>query len=153
MAYPEPARLTMQAEQPNIRTVRAGSGRQLIVTWKGSAESPVDVLPHLARYAVFAPLLNGDLLFHRAHVGDWGWSVQWTEALEISADTLWRLTLEQGAAWLHEWRTTRGMTQQQAAQALGVSPRMWRYYEAGTHLLPKTVRLAAIGLDVQARAA
>ena len=24
---------------------------------------------------------------------------------------------------------------------------MWRYYEAGSHLLPKTVRLAAIGLD------
>jgi hypothetical protein len=30
---------------------------------------------------------------------------------------------------------------------------MWRHYEAGTHLLPKTVRLAAIGLDAQARVA
>ncbi|MFZ2006975.1 MAG: hypothetical protein WAV02_17970 [Stellaceae bacterium] len=37
--------------------------------------------------------------------------------------------------------------------ALGVSPRMWRYYEAGEHLLPKTVRLAAIGLDAEAKAA
>ena len=31
----------------------------------------------------------------------------------------------------------------------GEGPRMWRYYEAGSHLLPKTVRLAAAGLDAQ----
>ena len=35
----------------------------------------------------------------------------------------------------------------QAAEALGVSARMFCYYEAGVHLLPKTVRLAAIGFD------
>jgi transcriptional regulator with XRE-family HTH domain len=46
-----------------------------------------------------------------------------------------------------------GLTQADAASALGVSPRMWRYYEAGEHPLPKIVRLAAAGLDAQARAA
>ncbi len=45
------------------------------------------------------------------------------------------------------------LSQAEAAAALGVSPRMWRYYEAGTHLLPKTLRLAAIGLDHEAEAA
>jgi transcriptional regulator with XRE-family HTH domain len=79
--------------------------------------------------------------------------VHWTDEMEIAADTLWRLALEQGAAWLRAWRAAHGMTQQAAARALGISPRMWRYYEAGTHLLAKTVRLAAIGLDAQARAA
>jgi hypothetical protein len=34
-----------------------------------------------------------------------------------------------------------------------VCRRMWRYYEAGSHLLPKTVKLAGIGLDTQAQAA
>ncbi len=38
-----------------------------------------------------------------------------------------------------------------AARALGISFRMWRYYEAGSHLLPKTVRLAALGLDAERR--
>jgi Domain of unknown function (DUF4160)/Helix-turn-helix domain len=86
-------------------------------------------------------------------VGEWGWCCRWSDDLEISSDTLWRLALEQGSAWLRAWRTAHNMTQAKAASALGVSPRMWRYYEAGSHLLPKTVRLAGIGLDAQANAA
>ena len=150
----------MQNEQPRIRVVRTDTGRRLVVTWKGGAESVVDVGPHLARFAIFAPLhpdargkARRQALFRTVTVGDWGWCVHWTDGMEIAADTLWRLALEQGAAWLRAWRTAHGMTQQEAARALGVSPRMWRYYEAGTHLLPKTVRLAAFGLDAQARAA
>jgi transcriptional regulator with XRE-family HTH domain len=73
--------------------------------------------------------------------------------MEISTSTLWRLALDQGSAWLRAWRARHAMTQSEAAAALGVSPRMWRYYEAGSHLLPKTVRLAGIGLDGQEKAA
>ena len=149
----------MQADEPKIRAVRTEPDRRLVITWRGGAESVVDVAQHLAGYAVFARLRSrpraksADALFGTATVGDWGWCVHWTGDMEIAADTLWRLALAQGAAWLREWRTARGMTQQEAARALGVSPRMWRYYESGTHLLPKTVRLAAIGHDAEARAA
>ncbi len=124
--------------------------------WKGGAESDIDVAPHLSRYAIFAPLRSqpcGDALFRSVTAGEWGWSVHWTDDMEIAADTLRRLALEQGADWLRTWRTVRGMTQQEAARALGVSSRMWRYYEAGAHLLPKTVRLAAIGHAALAGAA
>jgi hypothetical protein len=152
--------MTMHPAQPKIRAIRADTGRRLIVSWKRGAESVIDVAPHLARYAIFAPLRAGarakareTSLFRTATVGEWGWCVHWADDMEIAADTLWRLALEQGAAWLRNWRAARDMTQQEAALALGVSPRMWRYYEAATHSLPKTVRLAAIGLDAQARAA
>ena len=137
----------------NIRAVCADQGRRLLITWKGDAESVVDVSGHLAEYAVFAPLRRDDALFRTVAVGEWGWCVHWSDDMEISADTLWRLTLEQGAEWLRGWRTARRMTQAEAARALGVSPRMWRYYEAGSHLLPKTVRLAGIGLDALTKAA
>jgi hypothetical protein len=143
----------VETKAPNIRSVQAGKNSCLIITWKGGAESVVDVSQHLKQYAVFAPLRSDRKLFRKPTVGEWGWCVHWTEDLEISADTLWRLALEQGSAWLQSWRTRHGMTQADAAKALGVSPRMWRYYEAGSHLLPKTVRLAAIGLDAQVRAA
>ena len=128
-------------DTPNIRAVCADQGRRLAITWKGGAESVVDVSRHLAEYAVFAPLRQDDELFRTVEVGEWGWCAHWSDEMEISADTLWRLTLEQGAEWLRTWRTARRMTQAEAARALGVSARMWRYYEAGSHLLPKTVRL------------
>jgi hypothetical protein len=143
----------MATDTPNIRSIHADKKRRLIVTWKNGAESVVDVSKHLAGYAVLAPLRDDKELFRTVTVGEWGWCAHWTDEMKISADALWRLALEQGAAWLRAWRDERDMTQAEAAAALGVSPRMWRYYEAGTHLLPKTVRLAGIGLDAQARAA
>lgn len=140
---------------PSIRGLRAGQGRTLIVTWRGGAESPIAVGAHLDSYAVFAPLRSDAAAFEAVTVGEWGWNAHWTDTMEIAADTLWRLALEQGAAWLRAWRKAQipTMTQAEAARALGISVRMWRYYEAGTHLLPKTVRLAAVGLDHAAEAA
>ena len=143
----------MAADAPNIRAVRVDDGRCLVITWRGGAESVVDIAEHLGKFAIFAPLRDDDHLFQRAHVGEWSWSVRWSDDLEISSDTLWRLALEQGSQWLRAWRGAHGTTQSEAAKSLGVSPRMWRYYEAGTHLLPKTVRLAAIGFDAGRAAA
>jgi len=143
----------MSAKAPNIKSVRADGARRLVITWRGGVESTIDLSNHLADYAVFVPLRHDDDLFRTVRVGEWGWCAHWSNDMEISSDTLWRLALAQGAAWLRAWRTGHGMTQAEAATALGVSPRMWRYYEAGSHLLPKTVRLAGIGLDAQARAA
>ena len=153
MGTSESERLRVASETPNIRSVRAESGRCLTITWKGGTDAVVDVADHLAGYAVFGQLRTDDGLFTNVRVGEWGWSVHWSDDMEISSDTLWRLALEQGSAWLRAWRTAHRMTQAEAAKALGVSPRMWRYYEAGFHLLPKTVRLAAIGLDAQRSAA
>ncbi len=143
----------MDSGTPNIRTIRADAGLGVVVGWKGGAESTIDLSDHLRRYAAMAPLIGDDRLFRSVSVGDWGWSAHWTNDIEISSDALMRLALEQGAAWLRQWRASHGMTQAEAADALGVSVRMWRYYEAGSHLLPKTVRLACAGLDSQARAA
>jgi hypothetical protein len=143
----------MGSEMPNIRAVRADGNRSLLITWKGGMESIVDVSRHIAEYAVFAPLRTSDDLFHSVAVGEWGWCARWSDEMEISADTLWRLALDQGAAWLRAWRRAHGMAEAEAAKALGVSARMWRDYEAGKRLLPKTVRLAGLGFDAGARAA
>jgi hypothetical protein len=143
----------MKDDSPNIRAVRPGHDHRLIVTWKGGAESIVDIGRHLADYAIFAPLRGDEARFRAVEVGEWGWSVHWSDDLEISSDTLWRLALQQGGEWLRAWRAGHRMSEVEAAKALGVSPRMWRAWEAGSHLLPKTVRLAAVGLDAEAPAA
>lgn len=142
----------MEIETPNIKAIRADTHCRLIVVWKGGAESVIDPSSHIASYSTLAPLRDARV-FRTVQVGEWGWSAHWTDQVEISSDTLYRLALEQGGAWLRSWRQTHAMTQEEAARAVGVSPRMWRYYESGTHLLPKTVRLACIGLDAQEQAA
>ena len=138
---------------PAVVAVHAAGNRCVVVSWKADGESLIDLSQHLARFAIFLPLSADDALFAKVALGEWGWSIGWSEEMEISSDTLWRLALEQGAEWLRAWRRGHRLTQAAAARALGVSPRMWRYYEAGSHLLPKTVRLAALGLDAEQRAA
>jgi hypothetical protein len=92
---------------PNLKSVRAGKGRQLVITWKGGAESIVDVSKHLADYVVFAPLRRDDELFRKVTVGEWGWCCHWSDDLEISSDTLWQLAREQGSYGAATGRTPR----------------------------------------------
>jgi hypothetical protein len=91
-------RVRVGSETPNIRAVRAEKNRRIVLTWKGEAESVVDLSRHLAGYAVFASLRSDDDLFRKVEVGEWGWCVHWSDDMEISAETLRRLALEQGAA-------------------------------------------------------
>jgi hypothetical protein len=83
----------MYSDMPNIRAVRTDKGHSLVITWRDGAESIVDVSQHIADYAVFAPLRANDDLFRSVKVGEGGWCVHWTDEMEISADTLWRLAL------------------------------------------------------------
>ena len=57
---------------PNIRAIRAGKDRCVVITWRGGAESVIDLRQHLAQYAVFAPLRSDDDLFRTVRVGEWG---------------------------------------------------------------------------------
>ncbi len=50
---------------------------------------------------MFAPLRKNAAAFAKVKVGDWGWCAHWSDEMEISADTLWRLALEQGGARQH----------------------------------------------------
>jgi len=143
----------MSTDSPSLKSVHADKGRLINVVWKNGAESKIDLGDHIKSYAIFKPLQKDDAAFKRVRLGEWGWSVHWSDDMEIPSDLLWQFALDQGSGWLRAWRDAHKMTQAEAAKALGVSARMWRYYEAGTHLLPKTVRLACAGFDAQAQAA
>ncbi len=80
-------------------------------------------------------------------IGEDGWTLDWGNDLEIPADALWRIALEQDGAAFRAWRRARGMTQEQAAAELSIGTRMIGYYEAGTHPIPRYITLARIGLD------
>mgnify|MGYP000176883642 CR=1 FL=1 len=51
------------------------------------------------------------------------------------------------AAQLQEWRKRHELTQEGTAAALGLSPRMVRYYLQGAKPVPLTVALACLAWD------
>lgn len=85
-------------------------------------------------------------------VGEHGTDIVWTSDLDMSNDTLWRLSQEQSGATMsadafRRWRESRGFTLETAAKALGVSRRMVAYYEKGERPIPRVVALATRGLE------
>ena len=48
---------------------------------------------------------------------------------------------------LRGWRARLGLSQATAAGRLGISPRMFQYYEAGTFAVSRTVELAARAVE------
>jgi hypothetical protein len=143
----------MKPRSWRIAAVRASPDRRLVVTWRGGAEGVIDLARYLSEFVIFAPLRSDDDWFGRVAVGECGWCAHWSDDMEISSDALHRLALEQGGAWLRAWRAAHRMTETEAARALGISARLWRSYESGSQLLPKTLRLDGIGLDAEAKAA
>lgn len=93
-------------------------------------------------------------LFAKARRDARGGYVVWLEDdLEIAADNLRNLAVEQsggiGHERMHEWMARNALTQIRAAEAIGISRRMLNYYLSGAKAIPKTVWLACLGYEVQ----
>lgn len=70
------------------------------------------------------------------------------DELDLGADNLRNLAVEQAGGIGHErlliWMHEAGLTQERAAEAIGISRRMLNYYLSGTKPIPKTVWLACV---------
>jgi hypothetical protein len=138
---------------PRIAKVAAGEQPYTLrIVWDHGGESLVDVSRLIGTYRVYTPLRYNPDLFCQVRVGEYGTDVVWTDEVDMSADTLWRLAQEQSgmtmsAEAFHQWRVRKGYTLDEAAAALGVSRRMVAYYEHGDHPIPRRVALATRGLD------
>ncbi|MGQ0622734.1 MAG: helix-turn-helix domain-containing protein [Panacagrimonas sp.] len=135
-----------------IAAVRTLARSRLKLTWDNGVEAVIDLEPELRRSKTLRPLAESRR-FKRAVLGEWGHSVSWGEDLELGADSLWRDTLRaQGkhdAVLLQDWRLRHGLTQQQGADAVGISRRMLNYYESGERPVPRTVVLACRGWEAE----
>ena len=138
---------------PRILAVSSGdTPYSLRITWDHGGESLVDISGQIHSFRVYAPLRDSAELFRQVHVGEYGTDVVWSEALDMSADTLWRLAQEQSGTTLsaeafRNWRQRKAYTLDQAATALGISRRMVAYYDHGDKPIPRVVALATRALD------
>jgi hypothetical protein len=127
----------------------------LRVTWRDGSTGTVDMTDPIHCLKVFGPLREGGL-FDLVRTADYGWAIAWTDDIDFSADSLWRLAEEQAgramsAKQFREWRTANTLSQAATAEVLGLSPRMVKYYESGEKPIPRTVYLACKGADIELR--
>lgn len=140
-------------KQFTLTAVKAMAGGVLQLTFADGQAMQVDVAPIVERSPVLAPLRN-PAVFRRASLGEWGGSVTWGgDVLELAADNLRARAIEQAGGASHEvvmeWMHRHGLTQQAAADALGISRRMLAYYVSGEKPVPRTVALACRGWEVE----
>jgi hypothetical protein len=141
---------------PRIAGVKPGADPlTLDISWAGGGDSRVDVSGMVDAFAVYAPLREDAALFAHAQVGEHGTDITWTDAIDMSADTLWRLAREQSGATMsadafRKWRLRQAHTLDSAAKALGVSRRAVAYYDRGAKPIPRVVALAVKALEMGA---
>jgi DNA-binding transcriptional regulator YiaG len=138
---------------PRIATVTADKKPfTLRIRWDKGSESRVDVSGLVETFRVYEPLRRSPEMFARVRVGEHGADVVWTDEIDMSADTLWRLAQEQAGVTMspdafRHWRARKAYTLDSAARALGVSRRMVAYYEQGEKPIPRVVALATRALE------
>lgn len=123
----------------------------LSVTWDDDRTARVDLTPNIARRPALAPLADPDT-FARVAISADGWSLEWPCGIDFGAPQLRRWADEQAgeampAGSFRAWMARHGMTQDRAADALGLSRRTIAYYLSGEQPISKTVMLATEGYD------
>lgn len=140
-----------------LLSVKSLPDSQLELVYADAEQMRVDLKPVIGAHPTLADLGNPKT-FRKAKLGEWGGSVSWgTDALEMAADNLRALAIEQAGGYSHEviieWMARHHLNLDTAAEALGISRRMLAYYRSGEKPVPRTVGLACLGWEVEQKLA
>lgn len=132
-----------------ITSVAVMGGKRLLIGWDDGRVAPVDLADVIAAHKALAPL-KAKAAFARVAISPDGWSLEWPSGVDFGAPQLRRWADEQAGevmpvADFRAWMNEHELTQEAAAQALGLSRRMIAYYLSGEKPIPKTVMLATEG--------
>lgn len=128
---------------PRIEAVKALSGYRLKIKFKDEVKVRALYVGGLLR-GVLAPLRD-EKLFAKATVIDWGAAVGWSEEMDLSASTLWTVAQEQdkfGKAEFVAWQTRHELSNQEAADALGLSLSTIKNIRSGKHAVSNAIAIA-----------
>jgi DNA-binding XRE family transcriptional regulator len=138
---------------PRVAAVAAAEQPMTLrVRWDNEREDLVDVSGLIQTFRAYEPLRSSPELFRQVRVGEYGADIVWTDAIDMAADTLWRLAQEQSgermtAEAFRDWRERKSYTLDEAARVLGLSRRTIAYYESGKRAIPRIVALATRALE------
>jgi hypothetical protein len=139
-----------------IASVKYAGEYALRIHWASGKELSVNLHEPVLRLKGLRPLRDV-AMFARATVGEGGHSIAWPGDLDMGADRVWEMTLEQSgradAVEFIRWRWRHGLSLTTAAEALGMSRRQVAYYASGEHEVPRYVLLACKGWEAERQAA
>lgn len=132
-----------------ITSVAVSGDKRLEIAWDDEHAVVLDLSEVIEAHKALAPLRKKSE-FARVAVSDDGWSLEWPSGLDFGAQQLRRWADEQAGEVMRvsafrAWMDEHSLTQEAAAQALGLSRRMVAYYLSGEKPIPKTVMLATEG--------
>ncbi|UUX52097.1 helix-turn-helix transcriptional regulator [Nisaea acidiphila] len=122
--------------------VEAGTARARLMFENGD-HLELDFTERARNRSKLKPLLEPDT-FLAGRIVDDGIAVEWPCGIEIDATSLHRSAM---AMLFRKWRKRHGMSQVNAAEALGLTGRTVQNYESGEQEIPRTVMLAMRGYD------
>jgi hypothetical protein len=146
-----------EGKLPRLASVKATGEQSVTLRFLDTEKAfSVDLRAIVSRYKRLK-VLQDPKLFARVALGEGGHSLEWPGELDIGADTLWELALEQNgradAAEFIRWRWKHGLSLTKAAEALGISRRSVAYYASGEEPVPRSILLACKGWEVEQEAA
>ena len=140
----------MTTKLPSIEKVKYAGAKALRIKFRNAGWRTVSLEGVTARYTALGPL-NDPTKFAKMRVIDWGGAVGWPGDLDIGASTLWHLSEEQKpftAKDLIAWQARNGLSNQETADALGVSPATIKNYRTGGSI-PTAVAIACRAMEAE----
>jgi len=135
-----------------ISSVKYADEYSLRLRWVNGKTMSVDLQVPVNGLKGMRPLRN-KTIFAQASKGEGGHSVVWPGDIDMGADRLWEMTLEQNgrmdAVEFIRWRSRHGLSLTEAAEALDLSRRQVAYYASGDRPVPRYVLLALKGWEVE----
>jgi hypothetical protein len=142
----------MSQGNAQIASVRYSKDYKLDVTWSNRRTLTVDFSEPIFRLKGLRPIRD-TAAFARAHVGEGGYSVEWSDEIDMAASKILEMGLEQigdaNAVEFLRWLWRNELSLNDAANALGMSRRQIAYYSSGEQNVPRYVALACIGWEAR----
>jgi hypothetical protein len=123
---------------PRLKSAKALPGMKVKLVWRSGETRVCDLSGLIARSRSLAPLSDA-AVFAKARAIDWGAGVGWPNGLDLSAETLRRISEEQqefGAKAFRTWQAELGLSNQEAADALGLTLGTIKNYRKGNAIPP-----------------
>ena len=139
----------MTTSLPNIEKLKVAKDHTLRLKFRGDGWKGVRLAGLIAREPFLASL-KAETVFRKAKIIDWGGGVGWPGGLDLGASTLWRMATEQTsftAADFTAWQRRVGLSNQEAADALGVSLPTIKNLRSGASPVSSAIAIACRAME------